>query len=213
MSCWARPSSCLFAIALLATGIVACGSSDSSSSPKSSSSQAEAPIAISPDAGGNAKGATGKSVPGAAGAAAPFVVPGADNSIPNYGSEASPSTNAEATSILKAYLEARQRGDWAEACVHLGTTPRRQLRVVAEASGAQGASCQSIYPRLTTPERADPLGGAIAALRVKGDRAFALFYGAGRHQYMIPMIVEGGSWKVNQVAPLSYPIGATQEGR
>ena len=141
-----------------------------------------------------------------------FVRPGTDNSIPTYGSEASPPTRAEATTALETYLQARSKGDWATACAQLGAIPKRQLDAIAHAGGVRRSTCRSIYPKLTTPERADPLSGAIAALRVKGNRAFALFYGSNGHQYMIPMIREAGSWKVNQVAPLGYPIGAPTGG-
>jgi hypothetical protein len=123
--------------------------------------------------------------------------------------EAPPATIAAASSVLRSYLRAREVGDWATVCAQLGATPKRQLSVVAGASGASELGCRSSYERLTTSERADPLAGAVAAFRVKGSRAFALFYGPGRHQFMIPMISEGGSWKVNQVAPLSYPIGVS----
>ncbi len=34
-----------------------------------------------------------------------------------------------------------------------------------------------------------------------------LFYGPKRQQYMMPMVSEGGAWKVNQIAPLPYPVG------
>ena len=43
-----------------------------------------------------------------------------------------------------------------------------------------------------TAERANPLSGGLAALRVKGDKAFALFYGPHNQQYMMPMVSEGG---------------------
>jgi hypothetical protein len=45
----------------------------------------------------------------------------------------------------------------------------------------------------------------LAALRVKGDKAFALFYGPHAQQYMMPMVREGGAWKVTQLAPMAYP--------
>ena len=52
--------------------------------------------------------------------------------------------------------------------------------------------------RIPAKDRANPLIGGLASLRVKGDKAFALFYGPHRQQYMVPMVREAGSWKANQ---------------
>jgi hypothetical protein len=56
--------------------------------------------------------------------------------------------------------------------------------------------------------RANPLSGGLAAFRVKSPHAFALFYGPHNQQYMMPMASESGEWKVNQLDPIPWPIGA-----
>jgi hypothetical protein len=145
-----------------------------------------------------------------AGAGAAFVVRQGDNSIPTYGSEASDSQHAQATAALAAYLQARAGGDWASACSHMAGTVQKQLALLA-AQGS-GGSCASAYAKLSShspaSERADPLTGALAAFRVQGDNAFALFYGSGAQKYMMPMASEGGAWKVTQIEPIPYPVGA-----
>jgi|GEM_PF-5192208 len=55
---------------------------------------------------------------------------------------------------------------------------------------------------------ASPLTHELASLRVKGDDAFALWVGPGRQQYAMPMVDEGGGWRVTQLAPLPYPPGS-----
>jgi len=48
----------------------------------------------------------------------------------------------------------------------------------------------------------------VAALRVKGKGAFALFHGPNASKYVMPMVNEGGAWKMSQLAPVAYPLGA-----
>ncbi len=117
---------------------------------------------------------------------------------------------------LAAYLSAREAQDWGRACSLMGTTVRRQLGVLAEASGGKTGSCIQSYRTVSKygskRERADVLSGPLAAFRVKGQKGFALFYGPARQQFMMPMVREAGSWKVSQSIPIAYPIGAPVGG-
>ncbi len=146
--------------------------------------------------------------PHRAGAAA-FLQPEGDNSIPNYGSEASAGERAAAQTALGAYLSARAGGEWAGACALMASQVQKQLGAL---SGSDGESCAAAYAKLSSgisaSERASPLIGSLAALRVEGENAFALFYGPGARQYMMPLRSEGGAWKVTQIAAIPYPVGA-----
>lgn len=147
-----------------------------------------------------------------AGKAAPFLVPVGDNSIPTYGSQAAESQQAAATAALSAYLQARASGDWSGACAQMAATVRKQLALLAGGSGG-ASSCAAAYAKLASripaSARANPLSGGLTALRVKEGKAFALFYGPKRQQYMMPMVSEAGAWKVNQLEPIPWPIGST----
>ncbi len=162
---------------------------------------------------GSGRSSTGKTR--AAGAAG-FVIPNGDNSIPEYGSEAPSSEQTEATASLRAYLEARAGGDWAGACAHMGTPVRRQLELLGKGSKGKSVDCEEAFVTLSkfgsASERANTLSGPLAAFRVKGDKAFALFYGPHNQQYMMPMVSEGGSWKVNQIGPVAWPVGSSPAG-
>jgi hypothetical protein len=152
-----------------------------------------------------------------AGRAAPFLVSGGDNSVPVYGSEGLSAQKAEATKALAGYLIAREEGNWARACSLMGASVRGQVRVLAEASGAKRPhGCVQSYGSLAKNnpprERKNVLVGSLAAFRVKGDKAFALFYGPHRQQFMMPMVREAGRWKVSQSIPIAYPIGAPVRG-
>ncbi len=147
-----------------------------------------------------------------AGHAAPFLVPTGDNSIPTYGAEAPPSEQAAATTALRVYLDARAGGEWAAACAHMAATVQKQLGAL---TGKQ-EPCAAAYAKLSSQVSASmlvsPLSGPIAALRVEGDRAFALFYGLHEQQYMMPMVGGGGAWKVSQIEAIPWPIGVSSGG-
>jgi hypothetical protein len=144
--------------------------------------------------------------------AAAFLVPQGDNSIPNYGSEASRSELVAATDSLGAYLDARAGADWPRACSFLGAQVQKQLGLLAGEPGSGSGGCVAAYAKLAsrieTSDRRSPLVGGLAAFRVEGDKAFALFYGPHEQQYMMPMVSEGGAWKANQLEPIPWPIGA-----
>jgi hypothetical protein len=55
---------------------------------------------------------------------------------------------------------------------------------------------------------ADPLTAGLLSLRVHGAHAFALFYGPGHQQYIVPMNREAGAWRPTQLTPIAYPPGA-----
>ena len=151
-----------------------------------------------------------------AGRAAPFLVPAGDNSIPTYGAESSPTQRSSAGAALRAYLAASARGHWRAACFYMGSGVRGQLEALARASKGPVKGCVASSAKLSAythaAERADPLRGGLAALRVKGERAFALFHGPHGQRYMVPMVIEAGAWKVNQIQPIPYPVGAPVRG-
>jgi hypothetical protein len=203
------------------------GSGSGSTSPAGSAGSGS-PVAANPGKGSSSAGAPPPSITARkarrkaravrhrleakAGAAAPFLVGQGDNSIPTYGSEASGSESAAAEASLSGYLAARAAGDWASACTLMLASVAKQLALLAGEAGGSKPSCVDAYAKLSehvpASERADPLTHGLTALRVESPHAFALFYGPHHQQYMMPMTSEGGAWKVTQIAPLPYPIGA-----
>ncbi len=193
------------------------GSSGSPSSPSSGSGSGPGPAPShsagegEPPARGGKRSPRGGARRRARGAAA-FLVPQGDNSIPTYGAESSPSELTAATESLGAYLAARADRDWARACSYLGAPVQKQLDLLAGGAGGGDEGCAPSYAKLSSrvgaSQLASPLAGALAAFRVEGDKAFALFYGPGEQQYMMPMVSEGGVWNANQLEPIPWPIGS-----
>ena len=118
--------------------------------------------------------------------------------------------------MLRAYLVAWEGGNWSAACARMGAPVRGQVEALAKASKGKAVDCEEAFVTLSkygsASERVNPLSGGLAAFRVKGDKAFALFYGPHNQQFMMPMVEEGGAWKVNQIGPVTYPPGAPPAG-
>jgi hypothetical protein len=199
----------------LAAGLAACGgggssssSSDSTSTPAGSSTTTASPPAFLGHAEAGAKTAAERRQ---AGRAAPFVKPESDNSVPTFGSEAGGSERDQAEAALKAYLRVRAREDWASACRGLAKPTREGYEKLGSSSTkATAPGCAQVLAALSKgTDLSDPLTGKLLSLRVHGANAFALFYGPGHQQYMVPMNREAGEWKPTQAAPIAYPPGAT----
>jgi hypothetical protein len=134
-----------------------------------------------------------------------------DNSIPDYGGEAPTAERRRATAALTAFLHARASSDWSRACTYLSASTRKQIEVFGRSSKGR-ASCGTILATLSrssTTAGEDTITNGIAALRIKGDAAFALFHGLHGSKYVMPMRNEGGAWKMGELAPLAYPLGST----
>ena len=160
--------------------------------------------------GGGASASTARS---AGQGAAAFRVAGADNSIPDFGTEAPAAQRRAAGAALSRYLTARAAGRWGAACAVLASAVMTQVEGFAP-GGPGGARCArglALLPHATGSPAEAPRRG-LAALRRKGAGAFALYYGAHDQQYVMPMKLEGGAWKVTQPAPIAYPLGAEAPG-
>jgi|HubBroStandDraft_4_1064222.scaffolds.fasta_scaffold03928_5 hypothetical protein len=200
--------------------LTACGGSSGSSTastpapsaPPTVTTTTSSPTAAAKPAGKarRASPPAGSGPSGSGGAAASFRVPHTDNSIPDFGREAPASEHERATAALAAYLHARANGEWSSACSYLAGATRGQLERLVANSKAGSEGCGPVLAALSrgpAAARADPLTGGVVALRVSGNRAFALFHGPNNSKYVMPMVNEGGAWKVSQLAPLAYPLG------
>jgi hypothetical protein len=230
-------SAALSALAVLVLG--ACGTGGSSSTTTATApgpnpagrSRGGGPAAAKPSPSATGKATDGRSgnpgssstseeaIPPAlvrkAGRAAPFLAPSGDNSIPTYGSEGSEGEASEAARALAAYLQAREAGNWTTACRGLSGPTRKQLQGLGKGAGVHGG-CAKIYGTFSRQaavnDRGDPFSARFAAFRVRGANAFVLFYGPRGQKYVMPMLREGGRWKVNQMAPIPYPPEVTPAG-
>lgn len=177
------------AIALVAAQLAAvgagCGSSGSSSSDSSSSGEASAE----------------------------FIRPGKKNGIATYGKEADNAEREAASRVLEENLQARADGNWSAQCASLSALAIREIERAS--SGLGGAGCANSLKSLAQPlartklSRANNMTGPIAALRVEGNKGFALYHGTNDTDYAMPLLKEKGKWKVAAVLTQEIPKGGS----
>lgn len=215
----------LTAAALLAAALVACGGGDSTDSTATSTAATTAPAKPAGNAGGDSSaklkkdGSGGSSDSSNSGGgstssdegSASFRTPGGDNSIQDFGDEADSSEREEASAALTAFLDARAKGDYAAQCDNLAKAATEPLEELAARSPkVKSKGCAGTLEALTAgapaSTRVSPMTAAgVAALRIEGDRGFALFHGSKGSDYFVPMAKEGGQWKVGAIGPSEFP--------
>jgi hypothetical protein len=134
-------------------------------------------------------------------ASSEFLQPGnPNNKLVKFGSEAPPGVRSEASGVLTKNLDAREAADFVTQCA---TLDQKKLEEVSNDKGSKAIkACPKELRKLaeplseSQPIRANQLSGQIAALRLKGNQAYALFHGDDSDDYAMPMYKEDGEWKV-----------------
>jgi hypothetical protein len=139
-----------------------------------------------------------------------FRVKGGDNSVQEFGSEASEPEFDEAAAAVHGFLDARAGGDWATACSFLAGDVADSLKQLTGTSKRlQGRGCAGILEALSQGVPKSALRAAavadIGSLRIEGDRAFVIYRGTQDTVFAMPLKQEDGRWKVASLAgtPLS----------
>lgn len=192
-------AACLLALSI-APALAACGGGSSDSSSSSTAETTAGSGHFTPhghrDSGGGS---------------AQFRVKGGDNSIQEFGAEASGAELEAAAKALHGFLDARAAGDWAAACRHVSQDIAESFtRLAEQGNSPQKTSCATALESLTNPAAKHELEkeaeeADVGSLRVEGDRAFVIYRGFEGTFTAIPMTREGGEWKVASLAgtPLS----------
>jgi hypothetical protein len=144
------------------------------------------------------------------GGSKPFVTEGGDNSIQEYGEEASGSELAEAAEALHNYYVAFSKDDWVTACSYLSKSLREGLEQLGS-QGKDGAklSCEevsaSFYANRSSAARHELTIVDAVSLRREGEQAFLIYHGAEYDTgsaygpsdlYSMSMKQEDGAWKM-----------------
>lgn len=132
-----------------------------------------------------------------------FLKKGSKNKIATFGEEADSDEREAASEVLEENLEAREAGEWAKQCSSLSAGRLKQI----EKNSLLGpeANCAEDIKSFAEPlpeskeARENTLEGSIDALRVKGDKAYALYHGKDGKDYAMPMRMEDGEWKVGSL--------------
>lgn len=125
--------------------------------------------------------------------------------VPRFGEEASKADLRRAATAEHDYLVARVESDWTETCSSVSKSLMRSL--TTRSRKFMGKGCPEILGAITVPT---PGGSAYESseveaesLRINGTRAF-LLYRAATAPYFMPMLIEGGVWKVTALAPTPF---------
>lgn len=154
---------------------------------------------------GGGTDSSGSSTASSASGATSFAKDAKSKEIVGFGEEAGASDREAASAVLSENLKARQAADFADQCRSLGKAGLETvLNAIKEVKAAR-AKCPSELKSLAEPlqgsksVRADTLTGPIAALRIKGNKAYALYHGSDGNDYAMPMEKEGGKWLVGSI--------------
>jgi hypothetical protein len=190
--------------AMLALGVSACGGGSSSgSSTAATTAEPSRTGESSQTAEPSRAGAAGRASPAAQGSAS-FIVPGGDNSVQRFGSEAPGEEREAASRVVVSYMRARAAKDYGGECAALARSAVEPLQRLTGSSPREQVSCVNALSALagSRPAPENPMTGPIGSLRVQGDSAFALFHGRGGVDYTISMRREGPIWKVATLEPV-----------
>ena len=183
---FSRPLCTALALLFLVLGLSACGGGSGSSN----STPAEAGRALS-------EGNSAKPHQDSGGGSAQFLVKGGDNSVQEFGAEGSESELRAAADALHGFLDARAARNWAAACGYLAKSTAESFQQLATGSGGScSANLGALTGKTPTATLREAAVANVGSLRVKGDRGFLIYRGAGAGIYTIAVTREGGAWKV-----------------
>jgi hypothetical protein len=131
--------------------------------------------------------------------------PGGDNSIQTWGVEAGADERTRLAAIVKSFLDARARAEWARACIYLAAKQREMFEALIQGRSGNGA-CAEAMRKLAASVPAGALAraaeiGEVLSLRVGGGRAFLIYARPNGGVYATALAQEGQAWRVVSVGP------------
>ncbi len=182
---------------LTAWFLIACGGDPASTNP-SSSRQASAETESSEQVKTGPLKVVG-------GGSASYRNPDHHPGVPGFGEEAGKAELRAAALTEHGYLVARVEQDWPKACTYVSKGLMRTL--MAQSEKLSGQSCATILAAVTEPGPggSDYESSEVEAqsLRIRSKHAF-LLYRAATAPYFMPMVQEGGAWKVASLDPTAF---------
>lgn len=216
----------MLAVLLLVLGVVACGGGDDSDSTTTQAAQQGANGGESSGNGqnqgagkqqgsGGGKSGAGNEPSGefepkqyddSGGGAGQFESEGGDNSIPEFGREASGSEFEQAATALHNFLDARAVGDWGAACGFMAKSVVEGLeKLAAQSQQVKAKGCAAILRKLSTSAaaeltRPEANSADVGSVRVKGKTGFVIYRDDEGNALAIAIAKDGGTWKIAGLA-------------
>jgi hypothetical protein len=140
------------------------------------------------------------------GASREFLLPDGDNAVQFFGKEASPAEREEASRVIHAWMRARVAEDWKKDCKYLSAGYTKTLTEDAKSvSNGKATTCPqtlAFFGDEASGPSGNTLTGPVDSLRVRGNRAFAQWHGPHQIDWVLPMRIEDGAWKVESAGPI-----------
>ncbi len=118
----------------------------------------------------------------------------------DFGEEGSKEELEEGATVVEDFFTARADENWAAACAQLARPMLAKIEHLATSTtDLEDKSCPSFlgtFTRLSAKERKDSKVVDGGSLRKQGQRAFLIYYGAGKIVYAMPLNREGDAWKL-----------------
>jgi hypothetical protein len=157
-------------------------------------------------AGGETETKPSRMYPRVHGASREFLLPDGDNAVQFFGKEASPAEREEASRVVHSWMRARVAEDWKAACRYLSAAYTKTLTEDANSvSGGKATTCTqtlAFFGDQASGTSGNTLTGPIDSLRVRGNRAFAQWHGPHQIDWVLPMHIEDGAWRVESASPV-----------
>lgn len=210
---FSRLASSAVVVALLSVVLVACGGNAGTREQSTAASVSTSTADNASAAGGATRGrgyktkttTTGRGPHGAE----VFFSERGTNDVQKFGVEASAAERQNAAEAVGAYIEGGAEERWAQQCRYMSKTMIEPLKKASLTEGRKNESCAEILDaigaRSPAYRREDNMARGVGSLRVEGKRGYALFWATDGFEYGIPVMREGGQWKVAAAEPLLLP--------
>lgn len=136
-----------------------------------------------------------------------FLVAGEDNAVQTFGSEATKGEREAASRVIEAWIRAREKKNWRKGCRYLSKetqvylarsgTLLSQRKVKTCAKGWAIVAAQN-----PVPPRKNNMDGPIDSLRIREKYGYAQYHGSDGLDWIVPVMREGGTWKVTESDPI-----------
>jgi hypothetical protein len=177
---------------------------------KATSGDGDGQSSGSKPSGGDASDFVPKQHSDSGGGSQQFRVKGGDNSVQEFGAEADTSELDAAATALHNFLDARAEANWAAACEYMSKGMIESIEKLGAKAEQTDTSCGGILAAVTNPAARDQLKAEaeqadVGSLRIEDGNAFVIYTGPEGVVFAMPMVNEGGAWKVTGLAatPLS----------
>jgi hypothetical protein len=134
-----------------------------------------------------------------------FILPGGDNTVQEFGREATPAERAQVSTMVAAWLRARAAKNWGKACSYLHSKVRAfALRTASQASEERSMTCPkalALFSQSGEPPR-DNIKDGVASLRIEAGTGYAQYHGKEGRDWILAVRMEDGDWKIADFRPV-----------